>query len=107
MVCLVYFQGPFSESIILSGESYFRRLLEQWVPGEKWKTCWRATRDGWAASTFHSYCNNKKPTVTIIKVGQYIFGGYATSSWDGKTRLTIISFVTEKLPVNHLNIYIP
>ncbi|XP_068673412.1 roundabout homolog 3-like [Montipora foliosa] len=43
--------------------------------------CWRAKTDGWAASTFHSNCDGKGPTVTIIKVGSYIFGGYTDLSW--------------------------
>ncbi|XP_044164997.1 hemicentin-2-like isoform X2 [Acropora millepora] len=43
--------------------------------------CWRAQTDGWAASTFHSNCDGKGPTVTIIQVGSYIFGGYTDLSW--------------------------
>ncbi|XP_044164992.1 netrin receptor DCC-like isoform X2 [Acropora millepora] len=43
--------------------------------------CWRAKTDGWAASTFHSNCDGKGPTVTIIQVGSYIFGGYTDVSW--------------------------
>ena len=46
-----------------------------------WKRCWRASVDGWAASTFHSRCDGKGPTVTIIRVGKYIFGGYTSVSW--------------------------
>ena len=46
--------------------------------------CWRAQRDGWAASTFHSNCDGKGPTVTIIQVGSYIFGGYTDQSWSSK-----------------------
>ncbi|XP_044166069.1 uncharacterized protein LOC114973285 isoform X2 [Acropora millepora] len=43
--------------------------------------CWRAKTDGWAASTFHSNCDGKGPTVTIIQVSSYIFGGYTDMSW--------------------------
>ncbi|XP_074627718.1 obscurin-like isoform X2 [Acropora palmata] len=43
--------------------------------------CWQAKTDGWAASTFHSNCDGKGPTVTIIQVGSYIFGGYTDVSW--------------------------
>ncbi|XP_068761771.1 uncharacterized protein [Montipora capricornis] len=43
--------------------------------------CWRAKTDGWSLSTFHSNCDEKGPTVTIIKVGSYIFGGYIDASW--------------------------
>ncbi|XP_015760055.1 PREDICTED: basement membrane proteoglycan-like [Acropora digitifera] len=45
--------------------------------------CWHAKTDGWAASTFHSNCDGKGPTVTIIQVGSYIFGGYTDVSWSG------------------------
>ncbi|XP_068717253.1 uncharacterized protein [Montipora capricornis] len=43
--------------------------------------CWRAKTDGWTALTFHSNCDGKGPTVTIIEVGSYIFGGYTDVSW--------------------------
>ena len=46
--------------------------------------CWRAKTDGWAVSTFHSNCDGKGPTVVIIQVGSYIFGGYTDKSWSGK-----------------------
>ena len=45
--------------------------------------CWHAKTDGWAASTFHSNCDGKGPTVTIVQVGNYIFGGYTDKSWGG------------------------
>ena len=44
---------------------------------------WHAKTDGWAASTFHSNCDGKGPTVTIVQVGSYIFGGYTDKSWGG------------------------
>jgi hypothetical protein len=81
----------FSESVILSGELYYDQLLKSWIGGFTYASlCWRATRDGWAGSTFHSKCDNKKPTVTLIKVGSYIFGGYATESWDGKSIIIML-----------------
>ena len=46
--------------------------------------CWRAKTDGWASSTFHSNCDGKGPTVTIVQVGSYIFGGYTDKSWGGE-----------------------
>ena len=58
--------------------------------------CWRAKTDGWAASTFHSKCDGKGPTVTIIQVGSYVFGGYTDVSWSspgyGMAILTFIIF---------------
>ncbi|KAM7439996.1 hypothetical protein ABFA07_010748 [Porites harrisoni] len=46
-----------------------------------WKLCYRATSHGWRSRTFHNYCDNKGPTVTIVRVGSYIFGGYNDNSW--------------------------
>ena len=49
---------------------------------------YRGSRDGWHASDFHKCCDNKGPTVTLIKVvttdAKYIFGGYTDQSWDCK-----------------------
>ena len=43
---------------------------------------YRATRDGFKVSAFHSRCDGKANTVTIIKNNlNYVFGGYASSAW--------------------------
>ena len=71
--------------IIGSNQTYLVQLSEWLKPVSQsnthWNLCWRASRDGSAASTFHSLCNGKGPTVTIIKVNQNIFGGYVSVSW--------------------------
>ena len=64
----------------------FENKLQEWLPKTgDWSICWRATRDGWAASIFHSRCDGKSPTLTIVQVinnnKTYVFGGYATASW--------------------------
>ena len=53
------------------------------------KLLYRASRDGWAASIFHSCCDNKGPTVTVIKSGNYIFGGYTEQEWKGKIKTSV------------------
>ena len=62
--------------------------------------CWQGKTDGWAASTFHSKCDRKGPTVTIVQVGSYIFGGYTDKSWEspsyGKYQLHILWLDLEK-----------
>jgi hypothetical protein len=75
--------------------------LEEWVPKTgDWTICWRATRDGWAASTFHSKCDGKSPTITIVQVTnninkKYIFGGYATVSWNSNSKFEIVTVITQ------------
>ena len=66
--------------------------------------CWRAKTDGWAASTFHSNCDGKGPTVTIIRVGSYIFGGYTDVSWSSKYQFMIALFSQSLLYYSGLNI---
>ncbi|CAH3046759.1 unnamed protein product, partial [Pocillopora meandrina] len=54
------------------------------VPGWhlQWTLCYRASSHGWAASTFHSRCDGKPHTVTIIRKSSFVFGGYTDITWD-------------------------
>jgi len=52
------------------------------VPNQQWKLLYKATRDGFSASIFHQLCDDKGPTMTIIKSsGGWLFGGFTTQSW--------------------------
>ncbi len=47
---------------------------------------YRATRDGFTSQAFHSKCDGKGKTITIIKSNlDYVFGGYASSVWNSST----------------------
>ena len=74
---------PFRESIILTNVEH-RKILKGWLPeamvGE-WRLLFRASRDGFVASAFHSKCDNKGPTVTVVKSGANIFGGFTEKPW--------------------------
>ncbi len=44
---------------------------------------YRPTRDGFTSQAFHSKCDGKGNTITIIKNNlNYVFGGYASSAWN-------------------------
>ena len=48
----------------------------------KLELLYRASRDGWQGQDFHSRCDSKGATVTVIKcTGGFVFGGYADVSW--------------------------
>ena len=66
--------------------------------------CWHAKTDGWEASTFHSNCDGKGPTVTIIQVGNYTFGGYTDVSWFSKYQFKVARFSLRLLFYIGLNI---
>ena len=82
--------NPFKDSAILSSEQ--REILVDWLKdtreslGDDYVLLYRASRDGWAASNFHYYCDNKGPTVTVIKSGNYIFGGYTEQPWQSSSK---------------------
>ncbi|CAH3168558.1 unnamed protein product [Porites lobata] len=85
--CRVFLEG-LTDSVIVGDNVQHLSNLSTWLKpvaqseSSKWKRCWRASVDGWPASTFHTGCDNKGPTVTIIRVGgKYIFGGYTNLSW--------------------------
>ena len=76
---------PFQDSVILSLEQ--RQILIDWLrdtlesASDDYVLLYRATRNGWNASNFHYCCDRKGPTVTVIKSGNYIFGGYTEEQW--------------------------
>ncbi|KAL9961652.1 hypothetical protein ACROYT_G030640 [Oculina patagonica] len=76
-------------SDIIGGNEFFLSHLSRFmdpVTGSysHWKLCYRATSHGWAASTFHSYCDGKRHTITIIRKDQFVFGGYVDIPWGSK-----------------------
>ena len=45
----------------------------------------RASDDGYSALSFHENCNDKFPTITVIKTEKnYVFGGYTTQRWKSR-----------------------
>ena len=80
---------PFKDSKILSTERkqvLIHNFLKEQLSGESnFVLIYRDSRDGWHSSKFHAVCDDKGPTVTVVKNGNNIFGGYAEMSWeDGK-----------------------
>ncbi|TNV80113.1 hypothetical protein FGO68_gene4428 [Halteria grandinella] len=51
-------------------------------PNFKAKLLYRASKDGFGAKDFHRQCDNKRPTLTIIKADKgHIIGGYTEEHW--------------------------
>ena len=59
--------------------------LQEWCRNDyKWKLIYRSSEHGYTAKSFHEYCNDKGPTLIVIKSdGGWIFGGYTIQSWSG------------------------
>ncbi|KAG2373822.1 hypothetical protein C9374_011707 [Naegleria lovaniensis] len=52
--------------------------------GDKGRLLYRGSRDGFTSHAFHSKCDSKSPTLTIIKSAEHnqIFGGFTTQTWN-------------------------
>ncbi len=76
--------APLFQSIsnIICNPQYDNKLKE-WLDGEyRWKLLYRASRDGYSCESFHSHCDNKGPTLVVIRSTKgNIFGGYSDADW--------------------------
>ena len=77
------------ESLVLGKNNEYRTILKDWInPNKNIKAelLYRLSRDGDSYQTFHKYCDDKGPTVTLIwDVNDIKTGGYTPLSWDSKT----------------------
>lgn len=49
---------------------------------QEFRLLYRASRDGFETSSFHSKCDQKSNTITIIQTTKgWVFGGYTQASW--------------------------
>ena len=85
----------FSPSNLFSGLSFNSTILTAFLApavgnDAKWLLCYRASIHGWAVSTFHNRCDGKRDTVTIIRNGPYVFGGYTDIPWDGNFKIPLL-----------------
>ncbi len=80
-----YFKNPselLPDTQIVSQQYDF--YLREWIGDYQWKLLYRASEHKYTAKSFHNCCDDKGPTLVIIKSnGGWIFGGYTTQSWSG------------------------
>jgi len=70
------------ESTILSSSAWDIVLRFFDSPPTSRRLLWRGSIHGFAASTFHSKCDNQGPTLTVIRTTTgYIFGGFNDQNW--------------------------
>ena len=72
---------------------------------------YRASRDGYSASSFHNKCDNKGVTIVIVKIkgSEQIVGGYNPFDWDSSSshKTTKDSFIfafTDKMNTKTANV---
>ena len=73
-------------SFLLENSDYDDKMREWLGSDYDMKLLYRASEQGYSGKSFHDYCDDKGPTLIIIKnSGEWIFGGYTTLGWvDGR-----------------------
>ncbi|CAB4017839.1 Hypothetical predicted protein, partial [Paramuricea clavata] len=76
-------QSLLKNSTILDDDTDDAQQLVEWMKDKKfgWQICYRASEDGWGSADFHRKCDDVGPTVTLIKCGTNVFGGFTDQSW--------------------------
>ena len=73
------------DSLILNAEEALS--LVEMSKSKKGILLYRASRDGFTAQAFHTRCDGKTNTITIIKNNlNYVFGGYASAFWNSSNQ---------------------
>ena len=101
-------QSLLERSTILGGNIEHAKQLEEWVEDQRfdWKLCYRASVDGWRGEDFHRKCDDVGPTVTLVKCGTNVFGGYTDQNWkqsSGKVSVLVCVSKFFKLPLTRFN----
>ena len=78
----------FDSKIINQNEEYIQNI-KKWINNEKQiktELLYRKTDNGDSYDTFHQLCDNKGPTLILIKgTEDFIIGGYTPLSWDSNS----------------------
>lgn len=61
---------------------FVQELFGVWLPGRKvGELLYRGSVDGMTPAAFHTSCNNKGATVTLVRGNRCTFGAYADTAW--------------------------
>ena len=77
--------GTFGSAIVTSANDSLRLrtwLEEAGTPAAQPSLLYRASRAGWQGTNFHSRCDDRGPTLTVVQdIGGHVFGGFSSASW--------------------------
>ena len=76
----------FEQSSIIGSNTQYLQLMLQWISSTpakdaEWDMCFSTKNSGFSSTAFHNACDSKQYTITIVQVGDYIFGGYSDLPW--------------------------
>ena len=72
----------FKTSFIIKDEKHISALMSWLPPNARCSLMYQTSVNGKTPDDFHRCCDNKGPTLVVVKSDQYIFGGYTSQSWE-------------------------
>ena len=76
------------DSLIINGNNNYNKTLKKWINQNKKikaELLYRASRDGEEYQTFHKLCDNKGPTIILVKLCDGdILGTYTPIDWENQ-----------------------
>jgi IS1 family transposase len=85
IICSITIENKIIDSRIVNqnqSRELFMRCIDQLKSQANWMLAYRASADGMNAKAFHSKCDDKADTLTIIKTNNGdILGGYTEQNW--------------------------
>ncbi|XP_068705888.1 fibrillin-1-like isoform X1 [Montipora foliosa] len=74
-------------SVILSSDGFYLHHLAMFLSpvigdDSRWELCYRSSTHGTYDYRFHSNCDGKSNTVTIVKKNDFVFGGFTDIPWE-------------------------
>ena len=80
------FDSRFLRGSMILLDSQYDDELREWLGNDyDMKLIYRASEHNYTANSFHKCCDDKGPTLIVVKSSEgWIFGGYTTQSWSGK-----------------------
>ena len=80
------------DSLIINNDINYKELIFNWIKEKtnkdiiKFEKIFTMSINGSSCKDFHNYCDNKGPTLTIVKTTKKkIFGGFTPLSWENKS----------------------
>ena len=79
-----FFLNPFESKILDKIQAENLVNLCEFSSNDKFSLLYRASNDGFNVEAFHTKCDDKYPTLTILKAqgSDNIFGGYTEATWN-------------------------
>ena len=91
------------DSVILKRNDDHLSAVISWLPsGSSFSLLFRASTDGNSSQSFHSYCDNKGPTLVVAKSETCIGGAFTSQSWTSRE----FAFVVFELEVTTVTLLI-